>query len=298
MSVADNPKSYDQAFKTLSDTDPRGLLEIFGVLPAHARAEVEPLPRDLSMRPLTIDSGYLVRRPGRKPYIVLFEAVTSWKAPITQRLAWYGAFLGHKYDLPVHVHVVPLTEDSCPRRVPSLGRAVRGGVTVTARLNWVKPWKIDGRVVLDLQSPELDPWAVLFQLSGAQLNEAMARLTDRGEPLFRILGGLRYRKRRVEWQALLEGMDKMLNRELFRESIVVQELLEEGRVKGHEEGLRDSLVLIFNARFPGIPAPQSIRSISDHEALNRLLTLAANSPDAASVVRAIERAAKSRTSRR
>ena len=254
------------------------------------------------MRPLTIDSRYLVRRPRRKPYVVLFEAITSWKAAIAERLAWYGAFLGHKYELPVHVYVVPLTEDSCPRRVPAMGRAIRGGVTVTARLNWIKPWKVDGQVVLDLRSPELDPWAVLFQVSPAQLTEAMERLTDRGEPLFRILAGLRYGNKGAEWQALVEVMDKMLNRELFRESIVVQELLEEGRVKGREEGreegLRDSLILIFNAKFPGVPAPQSIRSISNPEALNRLLTLVANSADAASVVRAIERAAKSRTSRR
>ena len=288
--MADNPKSYDQAFKTLSDADPRGLLEIFGVLPAHARAEVEPLPRELSMRPLTIDSGYLVRRPGRKPYVVLFEAITSWKAAMAERLAWYGAFLGHKYELPVHVYVVPLTEDSCPRRVPAQGRAIRGGVTVTARLNWIKPWKVDGQIVLDLRSPELDPWAVLFQVSAAQLNEAMGRLTDRGEPLFRILAGLRYGRKGAEWQALVEVMDKMLNRELFRESIVVQELLDEGRKEGRVETLRDSLVLIFEAKFPGVPAPQSIRSILDPEALTRLLTLVTNSPDAAPVLRAIERA--------
>ena len=239
--MADNPKSYDQAFKTLSDVDPRGLLEIFGVLPAHTRAQVEPLPRDLSMRPLTIDSGYLVRRPGRKPYVVLFEAITSWKATIAERLAWYGAFLGHKYELPVHVYVVPLMEDSCPRRMPPQGRAIRGGVTVTARLNWIKPWKVDGQVVLDLQSPELDPWAVLFQLSPAQLNEAMGRLTDRGQPLFRILGALRYRKRSVECQTLLEGMDKMLNRELFRESPVVQEWLEGGRSRGRSRRIPTGL---------------------------------------------------------
>src|SRR5450432_2223525 len=163
--MPENPKSYDQAFKALSDADPRGLLGIFGVLPLHARAQVEALPRDLSMRPLVIDSGYMVRRPGRRPYIVLFEAVTSWKAAMAQRLAWYGAFLGHKYDVPVEVHVLPLTRESCPSRVPMHGRAVRGGITVTAKLNWIKPWEIDGQVVLDLKSPVLDPWTVLFHVS-------------------------------------------------------------------------------------------------------------------------------------
>ena len=139
IGVAENPKSYDQAFKALSDADPRGLLGIFGVLPLGVRAEVEPLPRDLSMRPLVIDSGYIVRRPNCRPYIILFEAVTSWKAVTAERLAWYGAFLGHKYEMPVHVYVVPLTKESCPDNVPPSGHAVRGGVRVTAKLHWVKP---------------------------------------------------------------------------------------------------------------------------------------------------------------
>ena len=44
-----------------------------------------------------------------------------------------------------------------------MGRAKRGGVTVTAQLNWVSPWNMDAQVVLDLHSPEVDPWAVLFE---------------------------------------------------------------------------------------------------------------------------------------
>ena len=101
MNVAENAKSYDQAFKALADTDPRGLWEIFDVLPLAVRAEVEALPRDLSTRPLTIDSGYLVRRAERRPYIVLFAAVSSWKRQLAERLTWYGAFQRHKYDVPV-----------------------------------------------------------------------------------------------------------------------------------------------------------------------------------------------------
>ena len=59
--MAENPKASDSAFKSLSDADPRGLLDIFGVLPHGMDAEVEPLPRDIAARPLVIDSGYFVR---------------------------------------------------------------------------------------------------------------------------------------------------------------------------------------------------------------------------------------------
>ena len=294
--MADNPKSFDQAFKALSDADPRSLLGIFGVLPIHAQAEVEPLPRDLSMRPLVIDSGYMVRRPGRKPYIVLFEAVTSWKIMIAERLAWYGAFLGHKYEVPVHVYVVPLTRESCPRRVPAQGLAVRGGVTVTARLHWIKPWEIDARIVLDLKSPTLDPWAVLFRVSDEQLIQTIGRLKEHGVPLFRILGGMRYRRREVEWRTLLERMDQMIRPELLRESLAVQEWLAEGRVEGRVTALRDSLTGVFQARFPGAAVPVTLNSISDAEVLSRLIPKVATAKDAQEVERLLEQLSKTRTS--
>jgi len=55
--VVENLKAYDQAFKSLSDVDPRSLMDIFGVLPHGLDAEIEPLPREISARPLVIDTG-------------------------------------------------------------------------------------------------------------------------------------------------------------------------------------------------------------------------------------------------
>jgi hypothetical protein len=132
--VADNPKAYDQAFKSLSDLDPRGLLDIFGVLPDAVEAEVEPLPRDLASRPLVIDTGYFVRPVAGKAFIAVFEALTSWKRETGARLASYGAGLGDKYQMPIRVFPLPMARHACPAKTPPFGRAQWGDVHVAVRL--------------------------------------------------------------------------------------------------------------------------------------------------------------------
>ena len=52
VATAENPKKYDQPFKSLSDRSPRELLDVFGALSIDADAQVEALPRDITMRPL------------------------------------------------------------------------------------------------------------------------------------------------------------------------------------------------------------------------------------------------------
>jgi hypothetical protein len=72
--MADNPRPYDQAFKSLSDADPRALLlDVLGVLPESTEAIVEALPRDLAMGPLAVDAGYVVRPVAGEAFIAVFE---------------------------------------------------------------------------------------------------------------------------------------------------------------------------------------------------------------------------------
>ena len=188
------------------------------------------------------------------------------------------------------VYVVPLIEEACPRRVPCEGRAVRGGVTVVARLHWVKPWLIDAQTVLDMKSVELDAWAILFKISRAQELEAVARVSGSktAAPLFRILGGLRYRKRSDEFRVLLERMAAMMNRELFRESLAVQEWLDEGKAAGVREGF----VKFLTFKFPNWPIPASLDSIRDADVLSRLFDKATVTKDKAAMARAIDKASK------
>ena len=298
--MAENPKQYDQAFKLLSDTDPRGLLDVLGVLPASVEATVEALPRDIAARPLVVDAGYFVRPVDAGPFIAVFEALTSWKQEIGARLAAYGALLGDRYKMPVRMYVLPLAENACPRQVPPSGRVVWGDVEVVTALRWILPWKIDAGLLLAKASATLNPWVVLFDHSKPQLEEAITRLARRSEDaaLFRILGGLRYRES-VEWISLLGRIDRMITREMMRQSLAVQEWLnegrdegrDEGRVQGRVEGGRSALRTFLAKRFPQLTLDSSIQSIDDVEVLGELISLAAEATNADTISRAVRMAA-------
>ena len=291
-----NPKPYDQAFKSLSDRNPRGLLDVFGVLPADVDAEVEALPRDIAMRPLSIDTAYLIRQDGHDPYIAVFEAVTSWKSEIAERLACYGGLIGIKYRIPVRMYVLPLADYACPKFGVPVGKGEWGDVEVAARLRWIKPWEIDGKVVLERAWPELDAWAVLFNLSNAQEVEVLGRLNQQGRgedaTLFRILGGMRYRRKKQIWVALLERMKQMIRPELFLESLAVEDWREEGRQEGRQEGellaARNALLAIIHARFPKLFLTRAIESCTDTNAIQVLIPKIATARDAAAVKRLVD----------
>lgn len=295
--MADNPKAYDQAFKSLSDADPRGLMDIFGVLPHGVEAEVEPLPRDIASRPLVIDTGYFVRPSKGKAFIALFEALTSWEREIGRRLASYGAALGERYRMPIRIYALPMAKHACPARTPEFGRAQWGDVLVAARLHWIKPWEIDAAVVLKQNSPRLDPWAVLFRMTRVQEDEIIERVKQRPQEagLVRMLGGMRYRRNVSEWNEFAGRLNHMISREKMRASLAVQEWLAEGREEGREEGrhegevreAREALIAVVDARFPSLHLRADLESISDIEILRGLLPVVVKAANSAALLRAI-----------
>ncbi len=300
--MGDNPKQYDQAFKALSDADPRWLLDVLGVLPESVPAVVEPLPRDIAARPLAVDAGYFVRPDGGAEFIAVFEALTSWKPEIGGRLAAYGSALGDRYRMPVRMYVLPLAEHTCPRARPEYGRVEWGDVEVATRLRWILPWTIDATLLLLKGSATLDAWVVVFQHTRAQLLEAVGRIVSRNEDaaLFRILGALRYRKEEAEWISILGRIDQMLTRETMRESWAVQEWLDEGRVEGRVEGrlegerrqAQTALLKLLASKFPQIQMDAEIHSIDAITVLDELFAAALDAHAAAPLVTAIENAAR------
>ena len=158
--MAENPKKYDAAFKSLSDADPRGLLDIFGVLPHGMDAEVEALPRDIAARPLVVDSGYFVRPAEGPEFLAVFEALTSWKPEIAGRLASYGAALGDKYKMPIRVYPLPMAPKACPKSPPEFGRA---SYTTTKRaleaLTECIGYEMKGKVAVNCIRLELSVWS-------------------------------------------------------------------------------------------------------------------------------------------
>jgi hypothetical protein len=152
--------------------------------------------------------------------------------------------------------------------------------------------------VLNRKSPQLDPWAVLFRMTRRQEDEVIARVKDRPQEagLVRILGGMRYRKNVGGWNEFVGRLNQMIRREVMRESLAVQEWLEEGRQEGrHEAGVqtaRSALLAVIEARFPGLGLHDTIGSISDFDLLTALIPVVAKAPDEAAVLRAIRKTGK------
>ena len=294
--AAENPKKYDQAFKSLSDRSPRELLDVFGVLRIEDEAQVEALPRDISMRPLAIDTAYLIHRQGEQSYIAIFEAITSWKREFSARFACYGGLMGMKYQLPVHFYVLPLAPHACPKTPPLIAEGAWGDVNLSTRLRWIKPWEIEGRAVLDRGWPDLEPWAVLFDLTREQEEQVLRRLNHAGRgqdaSLFRLLGGMRYRKKKQVWIDLLERMKAMIRPELFLESLAVEDWREEGREEGRHEGslieARRALSAVVHARFPNLKAT-TIPTVLDVAALRALIPKVSIARDEAAVRRLLRK---------
>jgi len=169
-----------------------------------------------------------------------------------------------------------------------------GDVKVSTRLRWILPWTISAEALLAKGSEILDPWVILFQFTDPDLSEALTRLKSRKEDaaLFRILGGMRYRKNRSKWISLLGRIESMISRETMRESLAVQEWLDEGRVEGRMEGKvegeRSALITLLETRFPPLGLDEAIQSINDLDALTKLIRLAGKTRSSISVVKAIE----------
>lgn len=299
--MADNPRPYDQAFKSLSDADPRALLDVLGVLPDSVEAIVEPLPRDIAARPLAVDAGYFVRPSGQAPFIAVFEALSSWKDELGVRLASYGAQLGDRYKMAIRMYVLPLAKHACPGTLPQSARVEWGDVQVATRLRWILPWEIDAGLLLAKHSATLDPWVILFRHSKNQLIEVVERLISRKEDaaLLRILAGMRYRKSVDEWISVLGSIDTMITRETMRESLTVQQWLHEGRVEGQLDGerrrARAMLSTLLDKRFPNLALAAAIESIDDLSVLDELFTTALEANNATTIIQAIDDATGNRS---
>jgi hypothetical protein len=77
-------REYDQFFKALANEDPRGILDMLGILSLSEEADVRPIDRELIREPVLIDQGFVVRQPGQQAWIAHIEAFSDvWRACMT-----------------------------------------------------------------------------------------------------------------------------------------------------------------------------------------------------------------------
>ena len=308
-------KPYDNVFKRLAETDPRGLLDVFGRLPLSVKATVRDVPRELTPPSLEIDQAYFIHARG-KTWIEHFEAYTHVPGNVNETVTKYSVGLALKYRERVHSNLLLLKPVYAPRR--ELGRCEieLGSAKITATFNVIRVWEIDAKQALSLDRAHLNPWVPLMKATRAEIVEAAQRVSASGDDdlssQFQLLGGLRYRKDR--WKCCLKGLYPMLSERILKQSsyweILSDEVREksraegrtegrtEGRAEGYQtgtvEGLRLAIRGILKERFPRLASNSALARIDTVPALENLLHSLVRAKNEAAAAAEIRKAASPR----
>ncbi len=268
------PKPYDEAFKSLADEDPRGLLDLLGILPLQVEAEVEPLERELVGDPMFVDQMYRVRLSDGQEWIAHFESESWYRSDIRERMGWCGVGVAYKMRVPIVSVLLLLAPHGVPAEVAEKGEWDLGDIRIHYRFRVIRLWEVDCREVLDKERKALYPWVVLMRSTEQDRQEALRRIRMMGEPNlaanYAILGGLRYGKDEG-WKQFLERTELMIREEILEQSMAVQHWMQKGESKGREQGLEQGLEkgreegrleearrlvrAVWEGRFPGTQAP-------------------------------------------
>ncbi|MBI2684955.1 MAG: hypothetical protein HYX27_01465 [Acidobacteria bacterium] len=272
------PIPFDQSFKLISDDDPRALLAAFAGIPLEAPLAVTPLDSELNFPALRVDKLYQCAKPDEPPFLVHFEVVASFRTRTIPNQARYIRCIVSKHHLPVRSYLLLLRKDGVPA---SLDRWYSEDFTdhrSRTRIRTVRVWRLPARRLLALGRAVLYPWTVLANAKVDEIAEAAIRLR-RGhyEDYFLqlcTLCGLQYGEDNPFVQEINHmPMDEVLQESSFYQKLVakwnqdMEARLNEGLLKGHLEGHRDSLDRVLKSRFAPLPAwaSQRIASASNEE---------------------------------
>lgn len=270
-------KPFDQGFKAVPETNPRGWLEAIGVLEPGEEAEVEAVPQELPASTVLLDVAMVVKPRRRSPFVAIFEAFARFRPVSLEQVVEYAKRADTKWPYDQRIYMVPLVEVAYPNDAPREIRRDKGDYQGLLKLRWLKPWELDAGRFLRYGETEFAAFTALCDATEEQRQEALRRLCREPGQMarYKSWGGLRYRERGTDaWNVLVERIDRMISREDMRESLAVQEWLEEGRTaglaQGQTEGGRrtaEQLLRVALARFERIVLPSPIPDSVDVTAL-------------------------------
>ena len=247
-------KPYDQAFKLLTEEDPRATLALFAGIPLTVSMDVRVLDREVNLSALQVDNLYRCRTADAE-FPVHIEAVTRFRTAALERQFDYVQAIVAKYRMACRSYLVLLTEKGVPKVLPRTIRRVHGDYEAVLRLRAVRLWRIPAARILRLESAQLLPWIPLLRASTEEMEEAMRRLDAVDENALRtrlfLLGGLRYGSK----EAFLQRLDHMIiTEEILKDSSTYQYLIEKGVVQGRLAARREDLGRLLARRFGPLPA--------------------------------------------
>ncbi len=250
-------REQDQFFKILAESDPRGLLDILGILPLDREAEVVPLDRELVRDPVLIDQGFAIREPDSR-WIAHIEAFTDIRDDDWERVLWYAADLAVRTRLPVRSTVLLMLEHYAPRLVPERNRrsAQLGSFGASLDIEIVCLWKVPAAKLLLSGRPRLITWVPMTNASEEDCvaaANAIAAARDRVlTGTFRLLGEVRYGKN--SWEEFLErrGLHMVTNEFLLEHSPTYRAAWDKALKQELAGRQLSMLARIVDARFPAL----------------------------------------------
>ncbi len=280
---------YDKGFKSLAEDEALLVLNKFAKIPAAAIANIEHLPREITLRAPEIDHAYRLSLNG-ETVVIHLEAWSRWQSFIPERALEYGGMLFRKYGVDVRTLIILMREDA-PASIPTTMVRNRGRYREEYSYDVVKLWEMPAAEVMDPLSLRLLAWVPFMQHTEEELRECARRVVESGDEKlhaeFVINGGMRYDR---NWlRRLLESFKPMITMDVYANSSVTRERYlqavslgrTEGKAEGKLEGTRSSLRGFLATRFPGLESIPEIDSIHDPDELSRiaLRVFAAGSPD-------------------
>ena len=293
-------QDYDITLKYLSDKFPKHFVEfIFDGF----EGEVTPLDRELPTNKR--QSDYLVKvkdassDKGDGKFVLHIEFQSSYDADMPQRMMAYYARIVDKYQLPVYPVVVYLNEGKGNKKLnipDEYVNSIYDEDIMRFKYRVVKVWEIDPNRIVGNALYGLFPIIPLTNHEATSAEECLescfnlVQNVDIDDEVLKsdvfvctgILAGLRYSKELVK---------SLMKVEIMQESVIYQDILNEGIEKGREEGIEkgiekgkdegmeDSIISVLSTRFDNVSAnlADMIHHIKNRSRLNELLKLAVTS---------------------
>lgn len=228
--------SFDNCCKLLAEKYPERFASWLLGQPVE---NVEVLKTELSIEPIRADSVILLRLRSR---ILHIEFQVKWDSnpPLPLRFLDYWVRLYRLYRIPI-IQVLVLL------RPPSEGTEIESAFVLgTTRHEFMvlKLWEQDPE--LFLSDPALLPFAPLTQgmtseASLSQVAQEVAKIESESQrkeisAYTQLMAGLRFNSK-IIYQVFQEG--------IMRESVIYQDILQQGEQKGRQEGRQEEGVILI-----------------------------------------------------
>jgi hypothetical protein len=274
---------FDGRSKTLAEEYPDLLLRLLGILEPGAKSECVDVLRELQIDPVQVDHVYrIVDDAGER--LVHLEAITSWSAKRTSRLALYRFLLRQKNKLPVYSYVVLMAEKYAPKGLPDrVTYTEDDGFRIEAPYRVIRLWEIDPAMAFERGGEPLLPWVPLLKAGAAEFERAVdgiAWLAEHPEKApypaavmvsnLATLAGLRYDGDVIN--RFLEGFGTkmILDKELLMDTCYYKDGVKQGKAEGELEVGRRHLRLMLSEKFPALGPIREIDQLNRTETLDQL----------------------------